>query len=226
MSEMISYKIAGEGEIKKKIFDRSYKISVTVAALWMLGSLVANYFASTYATNHVSNSVSDLILNLLPVVNVTPIFVYGFVAFCVSVVILIISDPHKIPFAFKTIALFIAIRSIFVMLTHLAPYPEIKVDFADFNFILRRLVFSGDLFFSAHAGLPFLMALLYWHKKYLRYIFLVCSGIFGATVLLGHLHYSIDVFAAFFITDGIFRLASFFFKKDLAYFNRNKKITA
>ncbi|MBI3904685.1 MAG: hypothetical protein HY309_03785 [Pseudomonas fluorescens] len=40
------------------------------------------------------------------------------------------------------------------------------------------------------------------------------SVLFGISVLLGHLHYSIDVFGAFFITYSIFCLAKKFFPKD------------
>jgi len=207
-------------ETKTSVYDRAYKISVAVAVLFALASLAMNYLAGVYATNHASNSVSDMLLNVLPVYNVTVIFVYGFIALCLLIIILMIRDLHKLPFILKSVALFIAIRAIFVTLTHVGPSPSILVDFNDFNFILKRTIFSGDLFFSGHTGLPFLMALIYWDNKFWRYLFLVISITFGASVLLGHLHYSIDVFAAFFIAYGIYRLAQVFFKKDLVRFNR------
>ena len=47
-----------------------------------------------------------------------------------------------------------------------------------------------------------------------RTISLVASLVFGTAVLLGHLHYSIDVFSAFFITYAIFHLAIWLFPKD------------
>ena len=72
----------------------------------------------------------------------------------------------------------------------------------------------NDLFFSGHVGLPFLVALIFWRYTYLRYYFLLFALIASVTVLLGHLHYSIDVFSAFFITYGIFEIAKRFFKKE------------
>ena len=89
--------------------------------------------------------------------------------------------------------------------------------------IIDWFTFTGDMFFSAHTGLPFLAALLFWQNKIWRYVFLISSLIFGATVLLGHLHYSIDVFSAFFITYGIYHLAIKFFPKDYKLFKSTEK---
>ena len=58
------------------------------------------------------------------------------------------------------------------------------------------------------------MALVFWRHPYLRWIFLTASVIFGASVLLGHQHYSIDVFAAFFIAYGIYHIALKLFEED------------
>ncbi len=149
-------------------------------------------------------------------------FVYGFSAFCVFALALAARNLQKLPFVFKTIALFVIIRSIFISLTHVAPIPGAEINHT--YFLFNKIVFNGDLFFSAHVGLPFLAALLYWQHKKLRIFFLASSFFFGFVVLLGHLHYSIDVFAAFFITYGIFRLAQYFFKKDYKSFASSAKI--
>ncbi|MBU1137245.1 sphingomyelin synthase family protein [Patescibacteria group bacterium] len=204
----------------KHDLDQPYKFLILVSILFVIGSLVLSYFASIYATKRASNPVDDLFLNILPAVDVTPIFIYGFILFCAFLLFLVIRSPRKLPFIFKSIALFVAIRSIFVVLTHTAPSPEIAVNYSSFDFILRRMILSGDLFFSGHTGFPFLMALLYWNHRSLRVFFIATAVFFGFIVLLGHLHYSIDVFSAFFITYGIYRLSQIFFKKELALFKR------
>ena len=85
-------------------------------------------------------------------------------------------------------------------------------------------IFNGnDLFFSGHTGLPFLLALIFWENKKLRFLFLGFSVLFAVVVLLGHLHYSIDVFAAYFITYTIFHICKFLFKKDWQLFLQNKE---
>jgi hypothetical protein len=185
-------------------------------------SLVFNYYSGNFATRRASNYVSDLILDNVPVYDVGFIFVDGSIALFVFVITLLIYEPKRIPFVAKTLALFIFIRSIFISLTHLAPFPDALL--LKHNRLLEKITFGGDLFFSGHTGIPFLMALIFWENKPLRYIFIVISLIFAVTVLLGHLHYSIDVFAAYFITHTIFYLAQKFFKKDYKFiYNNNNK---
>ncbi|UVK57536.1 sphingomyelin synthase family protein (plasmid) [Mesorhizobium sp. AR02] len=84
---------------------------------------------------------------------------------------------------------------------------------------MQSFTFGGDLFFSGHTGAPFLLALMFWKDSRLRFAFLAAAVLFGAAVLLGHLHYSIDVFAAFFISYGVHDLARFLFRRDWEFFD-------
>ena len=127
-------------------------------------------------------------------------------------------EPKTIPFVIKSIALFVVVRSVFVTLTHLGVSPaDLPPDFNS-NFI-KRLSYGGDRFFSGHTGMPFLMALIFWQNRNLRIFCIISAIFFGAVVLAVHQHYSIDVFAAFFITYTIYHLATIFFKKDQTLFN-------
>jgi hypothetical protein len=193
------------------------KEKILISALWGIGffvlSLLINYLAGTYATAHMSNPVNDLILDNIPTFDVDGIFVYGILLFFIFVGILIIHRPRRAPFILKSLSLFIMVRSFFIILTHLAPsLHQAPLDVQ--NRIVNAFTFTGDLFFSGHTGLPFLMALIFWKDKILRNVFFMLSVFFGAVVLLGHLHYSIDVFSAFFITYGIFQISLRFFQKD------------
>ena len=67
--------------------------------------------------------------------------------------------------------------------------------------------------------MSFLTHLVFWEIKRLRIFFLLASIFFGAVVLLGQLHYSIDVFSAFFISYCIYLIALKLFKKDYELFN-------
>jgi hypothetical protein len=180
---------------------------------FLLIGIVATYFAILYANVHVSYPVTDIILSNIRTYDVDEIFVYGPVIFWAIVLIyMLYFAPEKLPFSFKSIALFLLIRSAFVCMTHIAPFPT--HDLVAGKGFLGVFTTGDDLFFSSHTGLPFLMAFLLWDNKLMRYFCILGSLFFGAIVLMAHLHYSIDVFAAFFITYTIYHIALKFFKKD------------
>ncbi|MEK7195150.1 MAG: phosphatase PAP2-related protein [Patescibacteria group bacterium] len=198
--------------------DKKFFISVATGLFFLTLSLFVNYWAGTYATRTASNAVTDILLDNLPVINTDFIFSNGAIIFVLFMVILVASEPKRIPFILKSTALFVLIRSVFVTMTHIGPSPEQIILRADSDDVIRYVAFGGDLFFSGHTGLPFLMALMFWGNRKLRFAFLFASVVAGVGVILGHLHYTIDVFAAFFITYGIFHIARRFFKKDYKTF--------
>lgn len=199
--------------------DKNFSILALDSALLLAAALIINYYAGTYASIRASNSVSDLFLDNLPTLNVSLIFIDGFILFILFIASLLFHEPKKIPFVLKTAALFIFTRAIFMTLTHIGPFPlQSPLETGD---IIGKFIFSGDLFFSGHVGLSFLMALIFWPSLRVRMIFIAISVIFGASALLGHLHYSIDVFAAYFITYSIFKAAQNLFAKDYKFLSDN-----
>lgn len=202
---------------KHKMFwsDKLFVLSTAIGFLFFIGSLFVNYYALLYATKKAGNATADILLQNIPVINTDIIFSEGSLLFVIFIVVLFFLDPKKIPFTLKSIALFICIRSVFVIMTHLAPFPDhITTDLDKFRYISS----GADLFFSGHTGLPFLMALLYWKNKHLRLVFLLSSAVAAIAVILGHLHYTIDVFSAFFITYGIYHISQRIFKADYKTF--------
>ncbi len=198
------------------LYNRKFLLSFFFSILFLLFSLIVNYFLGQFATEKASNPVTDLILSNIPVFDIDGIFIYGPLIFWLISFFFFISRPHTILFTIKSISIFILIRSCFMSLTHLGPFPlEIPITSSIF---INKFSFSGDLFFSGHTGLPFLLALIFWRNKPWRYFFIISSIFFGIVVLLGHLHYSIDVLSAFFITYTIYHIAKTFFKKDLKLF--------
>ncbi len=201
--------------------DKSFVILAMIGILLFAGSLFVNYGALKYANAEIGNTTTDILLDNLPIVNTDIIFSEGAVLFVVFIAFLMILEPKAIPFTFKSIALFICIRSLFVIMTHLGPVPgHITTDLDSYTYISS----GADLFFSGHTGLPFLMALLFWKNRYLKLTFLFCSILAAVAVILGHLHYTIDVFSAFFITYGIYHIARKIFPKDYKIFTSGPKI--
>lgn len=192
------------------------------SGLVLLGiSLIIQFFVSDYVTRSGSGSVEDIILSNTRVYDVGWVFVYGAIVMFFIAILAGIKKPNYLPFAFKGVAVFTLIRAIFVSLTHISPFPtRVMIDSQFFNHEVFSGIFTGnDLFFSGHTGLPFLLALMVWNvDKRLRYVFLTFSVIFAIVVLLGHLHYSIDVLSAYFITFSIFHICKFLFKKEWELF--------
>jgi hypothetical protein len=191
------------------------------SSLFLLGvSLIVQFFVSNYVNSLPGVPVTDLILSNIRVYSVDGIFVYGSVLLLFIGILIGFQRPNYLPFIMKSVALFTLIRSVFVSLTHISAFPtRVIIDSAFFNKEAFNGIFTGnDLFFSGHTGLPFLLALIFWEYKIPRIIFLSFSIIFAIVVLLGHIHYSIDVLSAYFITYSIFQICKFLFKKDFVLF--------
>lgn len=180
-----------------------------IAALVLLAIAVTMYiWAGDYVTEHVGVAVPDLILDSLPAYNLSFIFVWLFILVVALFFIHpVIFNPREFPYVLNLFSLFVAVRSGFVLLTHLSPpINAISVHFPSY---LSLLSFSNDLFFSGHAGLPFLGFLVYRkYSKKMSYFMLASSIILAVTVLLMHVHYSIDVASAYFISYGVYKFGN------------------
>ncbi len=193
-----------------------YRVAAVGSFLLFLASLYASILAGHFAKEVGTNPVADLILSNTPALNVGGLFVFGTALFVIFVAAVSLSHPRRIPFIFLSLALFFFIRAGFVSLTHIAAFPE-RAN-TDFGFTLKKYFFGNDLFFSGHTGAPFMLALVFWRDTRLRFAFLAWSIFFGLVVLLGHLHYSIDVAAAYFITYSVYHLTLWLFPEYQALF--------
>ena len=193
-----------------------FVVSAIGSIVALCASLGITAFAIRYSTESASNSVTDVILSNTPVFNVGYPFVYGLFFFIVCVAYICLTNPKRMPFMLYSLALFVGIRAVFVSMTHIGPFvPHLESNFGP---TITALFFGGDQFFSGHAGAPFLLALMYWHEKKIRYIFLSWSVFFSVVVLLGHLHYTIDVASAFFMAFGIYHIALYLLPEEKRLF--------
>jgi len=180
---------------------------------------IAAFSASgDYATS-VAGTVAapDLILDHFGPYNLSFIFVWLYIlVIAIYFIYPLIVKPKELPYIFNMFSIYLFIRSFFVIFTHLAvPHDATLTYFPSF---LQLINYSSDLFFSGHAGLPFLAFLVFReHHKGIAYFMFVSSIILGVTVLLMHVHYSIDVLSAYFIVYGIYKIGNKFlreFKQD------------
>jgi hypothetical protein len=180
-------------------------------------ALLITHVSNQYVRHVIGVPVGDLFLSHLPVWDVDNLIVQGALLFTFVVVGLLLWKPRYILFTAVALALFFSIRAFFISLTHLGVDPhEIVLNTHSIGFGLYNLLYNvqGDFFFSAHTGFPFLMGLIFRHNRFWGKFFFVVSAIAGATVLIGHIHYSIDVFAAPFMTYGIFAIARKLFPQE------------
>lgn len=203
------------GEWKREI--GKHKNLILMSLFFLLVALILNYLALNYIEEKTGVVVQDLILDNIPTIDLSPIFIYGFV-FIITIFILYplffkVNEFHK---ALSQLSLLVMIRSIFMCFTHLA------IPLGETQFIVPKLASfftsENDLFFSAHTSIPFLGFLLFKDKR-VKYFFLTMSIIMAIVVLLMHIHYSIDVFSAFFIAYGSFKIGEWFFNKINHYNN-------
>ena len=194
--------------------DPSFIVSTIWGIVLLVVGVIATTFANQYAVLTGKNPVTDIVLSNVRVFDVDWIVNYGPVLIVILVVLILLARPSAIPFTVKSLALFIIIRAGFISLTHLGQFePQLILPTSSFlNFLGGGN--SGGLFFSGHTGAPLMLGLIFWDNKLLRYGFIALAVVLGVGMLLAHLHYTIDVVGAFFITPTIYGLAERLFKKD------------
>jgi hypothetical protein len=194
---------------------RSLYLGFLLLGLALVIQVSAGHYSAKRSLD--SSHVGDIFLDNLPVFNLDYVIVQGAIFVVLIGVFVFATHPRQLLFGVKASALFIIIRAFFIDLTHIGVYPANNFDVIGIGSKIYNTVnFSGNFFFSGHTGLPFLMALILWSEKPWRYFFIGVSIFFGASVLLAHVHYSIDVFAAPFITYSIFGLGKRLFPRDYA----------
>ncbi|MBP9765660.1 MAG: phosphatase PAP2 family protein [Candidatus Pacebacteria bacterium] len=188
----------------KQVFTHKKTLqNMLIGTLLFAFGLFVTYFAYAYTTTIKGPVAEDLFLSNLPTLEVS--FWFFFAIFFMGGIAIILSllNPRRAPFILIATGIFFAVRAFFLILTHLSP-PNIQY-YAGFST-------GTDLFFSGHVGYAFLLALLFWRNRFFKILFIALSIVMAGLVLLGHLHYSIDVFSAYFIVYVVFIFSKRIFK--------------
>lgn len=197
--------------------EREFRRELLVSALLFLASVWVVFLAIRYATERASSAVTDIVLSNTPVFDMDGLFVFGTLSLVACITLILLAHPKRVPFAFHSMAILYFTRAVFVSLTHIGPFPTQTPNSFDLGHVIGSFFFGNDLFFSGHVALPFLMALIFWHDRILRTVFIAWSVFMAVVVLLSHLHYSIDVASAYFITYAVFALSAYLFPRSRAF---------
>lgn len=188
----------------REFLENRYLIGISLVLVAVATYL--DYYSGVYVSSTGGVDVPDLILDHVKPIDLSVVFVYGYIGTIVALFsypfIFHIRTLHAVISQFS---LLIMLRSVFMIFTHLETPPN--AIHVSFPWIFGGLSFENDMFFSGHTAIPFLGFLLFRHSP-VRYLFLVGSLVMGTTVLAMHLHYSIDVFSAFFITYCSYRMGN------------------
>jgi hypothetical protein len=174
------------------------KRMLAVAAVFVAVGLAADYYCGSYVHVTAGAKVPDLLLDKIPPVDLSFLFVYGYMVLLMVLFLypafFRVRMVHVVAIQFSVLLM---LRSVFMIFTHLeTPAGSVAVSFPG---LFENLYFENDMFFSGHTAMPFI-GFYVFRRSPLRYFFLVGALVMGIVVLAMHLHYSIDVFAAFFMT--------------------------
>jgi len=190
---------------------KNHKHLIYISLIFLIIAVTINFISGDYVSEVEGIVVPDLILDHTPSINLNIVFVYG--------VLLVITAIFIYPLLFRVkelhnvisqFSLLVLVRALFISFTHLST-PTAAI-LPNYPWPLSLMDFKNDLFFSGHTAVPFLGFLLFKNSK-VGYFFLAASIVMAVTVLLMHVHYSIDVFSAFFITYGTFKIGKLLFTK-------------
>lgn len=118
----------------------------------------------------------------------------------------LISKPEKLLFTIQLYTLMVVVRIISMWLLPLNP-PEKMILLNDpfVEFFGTGKTLTKDLFFSGHTATLFILFLTADNRLF-KGIFLLSTIIVAISVLIQHVHYSIDVFAAIFFTYACYQI--------------------
>lgn len=185
-----------------------------ISLIFLAVALYINYLLGTYVESTNGPALPDTILDHLEPVNFGPMPIYLHrAAVTLLLMYMLFARPTKLTFGLKAICLLIIVRSFTMVLTNLGlPAGRIPDEVGLAH--VESINFTKDLFFSGHVAFSFLGYLLLRSEGIIKYFMLISSLILSFIVLAMHLHYSIDVVAAFFFTYGVYKITAYLFKKD------------
>jgi hypothetical protein len=175
-----------------------------------LALLVPVLFALTHFLDAVEGrrgvTLPDPVLALFPAVNLTWVTFLMIYAGIIAGLMLLLRHPRRLLLVLQGYTVMALFRIAAMYLAPLEPPPgiiELRDPFVEFFGGGRTL--TRDLFFSGHTSTMFLLFLIIPGRR-LRIAFACATILIGLCVVLQHVHYTVDVFAAPFFAYGAYAI--------------------
>lgn len=175
-----------------------FELVITLFLLAVVLTSLANFLNYVEARKGVL--LPDPLLNLFNPIDLTWLtFALIYVSLIVAIATLS-KNPKRLLFAVQLYTFMVAVRILAMYLLPLQP-PEKMIILNDplVEFFGTGQTLTKDLFFSGHTA-TLLILFLVSEKKIIKTTFLISTIVVAIAVLLQHVHYTIDVFAAVFFT--------------------------
>jgi len=180
-------------------------LGVVLLILAAIASRLANDFVNGFPLS--TESLPDIIHQLGPPVDLNLLVTRGDQLLLVLMIAYFLFwDTESFPLALILLGSYFPIRAVFLFCTVLpTPFPRID----DQPTLDLKIMFYGtrDLFPSGHAGSIFILAFLVRNHRWVRRAGFALALVMSSAVLMMHVHYTIDVVWAFFISYAIFAFA-------------------
>lgn len=177
-----------------------------IGLLSVIAGAGLNFASQTYLHNYMVQGktlpmLSDLILDNLPVIDLSLIYDLFCLVIFIIVAIYIVhkKDYNRLPYILLLCGIFFIVRGIFIVLTPFGNPPEFQGSDPLFNGWSK---FELGVYPSGHVGNSFLLLLLVNDKIY-KFILMFCLLVIIIALFLSHGHYSIDMLSGFFFAYAI-----------------------
>jgi hypothetical protein len=181
-----------------------FELVITLFLLAVVLTSLANFLNYVEARKGVL--LPDPLLNLFNPIDLTWLtFALIYVSIIVAIVTLF-KNPSRLVFAIQLYTLMVAVRIIAMYFMPLNP-PSSMIILNDplVEYFGTGQTLTKDLFFSGHTATLFILFLVS-ENKIIKTIFMISTIAVAISVILQHVHYSIDVFAAVFFTYTCYKL--------------------
>ena len=191
---------------KEALSDKKFKTEAAATLILLAGTLFCLTNFLNYVEGRTGAVLADPLLKIFNPVNLTWL-IFGLIYISLVAGIINLSKyPRQLVLILQAYSLMVIVRMAAMFLLPLNPPQDMIILNDPFvQYFGTGKVLTKDLFFSGHTATLFLL-FLFAKNKILKYVFLSCTIAVGLSVLLQHVHYSIDVFAAPFFAYTCYRL--------------------